>query len=545
MTPGLMMNRPLMISDIIEFAAEAHPAATITSVSPEEGVHRYTYGAARERIRRLAGSLPALGVRPGDRVATLALNGHRHLELYYGIAGIGAVCHTLNPRYAPHMLQQVIATAGDRVLFFEPRFWPLVARIELPPGCRLVAMTDDGRLAQDMRGLGVTAYETLLEEARAIEAWPVLDEATAAGLCHTSGTTGRPKGVLYSQRSTVLHALMSLASGLGAFADASRTILPVVPLFHVNAWGLPHSAPLRGNPLVLPGPALDGASLFGLMDRERVHSAWGVPTVWVDLLAEMRRQGRRPEGLSEVLVGGAAPSPAMIRAFEDEFGVGVVQGWGMTEMSPLGTLSPTGPALAGQSREEAVAATARQGRRVFGVELRIVDASGRDLPRDGAARGELLVRGHAVAAGYLDDPEATADAFAEGWFRTGDIATIAPDGTLAVVDRTKDVIKSGGEWISSLEIEAAASGIEGLGPCAAVAVPDSRWGERPVLVVAGCPASGPSEAEILAQLSARLERWKVPDRVHFVAALPLSANGKVAKAALRRVVAAPAEPVPA
>jgi fatty-acyl-CoA synthase len=535
MLKGMMMDRPLSIPAILDFAAEVHPGGSIVSVATEGGIHRTTYGDIRSRVARLAHALRGLGIEPGDRVATLAWNGYRHFELYYAISGIGAVCHTINPRLFPDQLAYIVNHAADRILFFDITFAPLVAalRPRFPKDLVLVAMTGPETMPHQAGLDGLLSYEELLAGRPDTITWPEFDENAAAGLCYTSGTTGEPKGVLYSHRSNVLHAFGCIVGTPTAFGDG-RSILPVVPLFHVNAWGLPYSAPLSGTSLVFPGAKLDGASLFDLMESERVPSSWGVPTVWLGLLNEMKIRGRKPEGLCQVIIGGSAAPRPMIEAFEREFGIDVRHGWGMTEMSPVGTIGTLAPAMEKLPLEERIDIKARQGRRIFGVEMKIVDENGRELPKDGQSSGELFVRGPAIASGYYNNEAATAAALdADGWFGTGDVAKITPDGFLVIVDRTKDLVKSGGEWISSIDLENTAIGCPGVAQCAVIAVPHPRWGERPLLVVVPAAGAAPKKEDVLAFIAGRVAGWQVPDDVLFVETLPLTATGKVSKLQLR------------
>ena len=532
---GQMMNRPLLISSIIDFATEVHGTTEVISSTVEGGIHRYTFRDSRRRIARLANALKAMGIGPGDRVATLAWNGYRHFELYYAISGIGAVCHTINPRLFPDQLTYIVNHAQDRILFFDLTFAPIVAKMQgnWPKEMRYVAMTDRSRLPDLEAPRGILAYEDLLEgQSEEIE-WPDFDENAAAVLCYTSGTTGDPKGALYSHRSTLLHA-MSKIIGSGEGFRQGRKILPVVPLFHVNAWGLPYAAPLAGAPIVFPGPKLDGPSLFDLMDGEQAFSGWGVPTVWLGLLAEMKARGRKPRGFEEVIIGGSAAPLPMIQSFERDWGVRVVHGWGMTELSPVGTMCRLAPDAAELPFDELMALKARQGRRLFGVEMKIVDDSGKRLPHDGEAAGELFVRGPTVISGYFANEAASAKAFdKEGWFGTGDVAKITPEGHLVIVDRTKDLIKSGGEWISSIDVENAALAHPGVANCAVIAMPHPRWTERPLLVVVKKQGASATKEEIVGFLATRIAKWQLPDDIAFVEALPLTATGKVSKRNLR------------
>ncbi len=531
MLTGLMMHRPLLVTDILDYAAEIHPDQEVVSSTVEGGLHRASYPQLRRRIARLAHALRGLGVGPGDRVATLAWNGYRHFELYYAIAGIGAVCHTLNPRLSAEQFAYVVNHAADRLLFFDVTFAPLLAafRDHLPPGLRTVAMCAPDAVPEG----GHASYEALLEGQPETIDWPELPEEAACALCYTSGTTGEPKGVLYSHRAMVLHSLF-LAASLSRVYGEGRRVLPVVPLFHANAWGIPYVAPLTGVSIVMPGPRLDGPSLWELMEGERVTCAFGVPTVWLGLLAEMEARGRKPAALDTVVIGGSAAPRRMIERFMADFGVDVIHGWGMTEMSPVGTLSRLTPRMEAQSLPRRIELKARQGRRMFGVEMKIVDEQGAELPRDGAATGELLVRGNGVASGYFENPAAGAAALApDGWFRTGDVAAIDPEGFLHIADRTKDLIKSGGEWISSIDVENIAIAHPGVANCAVIAVPHPKWDERPLLVVQRAKGADPEPEELRAHLARHLAGWQVPDDVVFLDELPLTATGKVSKKSLR------------
>ena len=532
MLNGLMMERPLLISDIIRYAAEVHPDAEVVSSTVEGGIHRYTYRQSLARISQLAHALRALGIEPGDRVATLAWNGYRHFELYYAISGIGAVCHTINPRLFAEQIIYITHHANDKILFSDLTFLPLIEKLrdKLPPSMKVVAMSDRAHMPA---GASMPCYEDMLAGQPETYDWPVLDERTAAGLCYTSGTTGEPKGALYSHRSSFLHSFSVLLPNRKSFGPGVK-VLPVVPLFHVNAWGLPYSSPMSGTTLVFPGPKLDGASLFDLMDGEAVDASWGVPTVWQGLLAEMTKRGRGPKGLHTVFVGGSAAPPSMIQAFERDYGIEMFHGWGMTEMSPVGTCSQLTPAERQLPPEAQWKLKHAQGRRLFGVDLKIVDDSGHPLPHDGTASGELHVRGNTVISGYFDNEKASREAFdKEGWFRTGDIATISPDGRLTIVDRSKDLIKSGGEWISSIDVENAAMACPGVATCAVIGIAHPKWDERPLLVVVAKEGQATDKRAILEVLATKIAKWQVPDDVVFVSALPLTATGKVSKKDLR------------
>jgi fatty-acyl-CoA synthase len=539
---GLMMHRPLRVADILTYAEEVHGDAGITSATVEGGLHRQDYRATADRARRLGKALGRLGIGRGDRVATLAWNGYRHMELYYAVPGIGAICHTLNPRLSAEQLVYITGHAEDRALFLDATFVPLVEALaeRLPQGLRYVILADRAHMPETSLP-GALCYEELLAAEDALLDWPEFPEETAAGLCYTSGTTGNPKGSLYSHRSQVLHALMVAATVPTCMAPGRR-IMPVVPLFHANSWGLAHAAPLTGATLVMPGPHLDGASVYELIEAEQVQSAWGVPTVWLGLLAEIRRRGQPPEGFGELVVGGSAAAPALIRAYE-ELGVDVVHAWGMTEMSPIGTLGFLPPRLREAPLDERVRAKATQGRRIFGVEMKITGEDGARLPHDGVASGELFVRGNNVVAGYYGNEAASRAAIdAEGWFGTGDVARITPEGYLVITDRSKDLIKSGGEWISSIDVENLALAHPAIANCAVIAVPHPKWEERPVLVAVAAEGADPDSAAVLRHLGEGLAKWQLPDDVIWVDSLPLTATGKVSKLTLRERYAGHALP---
>jgi len=535
MLKGQMMDRPLLVSSLIDYAAEVHSTSQIVSATVEGDVHRQTYAETRARVARLANALLKLGVKPGDRIATLAWNTHRHFELYFAISSIGAVCHTINPRLFPEQMTYIVNHAQDTMLFLDTTFVPLVQKLKstFAPIRTYVALADPAHMPADDAIPGLLCYETLLADSAADIVWPEFDENAACALCYTSGTTGDPKGALYSHRSNVLHALFVLAATQGSFLP-TRPVLPVVPLFHANAWGLPFIATLSGSPFVMPGPKLDGPSLFELMDAEKVWGGWGVPTVWLGLLDEMKKRGRKPDGLSRILTGGSAIARATLEIYERDYGVDIIHGWGMTEMSPVGTLTQMTPQERALPFDRQMDIKSRQGRRIYGVEMKIVDANGKQLPNDGISQGELFVRGAAVISGYFENEAATRAAIdKDGWFGTGDVATITPDGWLVLVDRTKDLVKSGGEWISSIDVENVAIGCPGVANAAVIAVPHAKWAERPLLVVVKAPGANPTKEEVLAHVATKLARWQVPDDVVFVDTLPLTATGKISKKDLR------------
>ncbi|MBY6160673.1 long-chain-fatty-acid--CoA ligase [Mameliella alba] len=531
---GMMMHMPLRIIEILDYAAQAHPGGEIVSVRTEGDIHRETYAQAYARSAQLAHGLAALGVGQGDRVATLAWNGYRHFELYYAISGMGAVCHTINPRLSAEQMLYIIGHAEDSVLCIDLTFVPIVEALaeHLPAGLKLVVLTDRAHMPDSK--LDLLCYEELLDGQPETYDWPILPEDSAAGLCYTSGTTGNPKGALYSHRSTVLHALYLAVTVPRSLHEGAR-ILPVVPMFHVNSWGLPYAAPLVGASLVMPGGKLDGASVFDLMEAESVTASWGVPTVWLGLRAEVEQRDAVPSALDQLVIGGSAAPRAMIEFFEKR-GVDVCHAWGMTEMSPVGTTGQLTGAMKDLPFEDRMALKAKQGRRVFGVEMRVDGEDGRPVPNDGQTAGELHVRGNTVIAGYFRNEEASANSFdADGWFGTGDVSVIDEHGFLTIQDRSKDLIKSGGEWISSLDLENIAMAHPKVANCAVIAVPHPKWEERPLLVVVPRDAGDPPQLdEIHAMMLDHIAKWQLPDAMECVEDLPLTATGKVSKLTLRK-----------
>ncbi len=531
---GLMTDSPLLISSLIRHAARVHGDQAIVSRSTEGPVHRTNYREVQARSQKLARALEALGVRPSDRVATLAWNNHRHLEVYFAVSGMGAICHTLNPRLFPEQLLYILQHAGDVLLLCDLTFLPLAEKLApLCPALRgVVALTDREHLPAGAPPT-LHAYEDLIADQPADFVWPVFDEHTASSLCYTSGTTGDPKGVLYSHRSTLLHSFTIALPDLFSLSE-HETVLPVVPMFHVNAWGIPYAAAMTGTRLVLPGPKLDGESLVELFETERVTMTAGVPTVWMALLNYMRQTGRRFSTLKRVIVGGSAAPESMVRAFQDEFGVEVRHAWGMTETSPLGTFCSLTPEMRSWPEDRRVAVQLKQGRPAFGVELRIVDDAGQPLPEDGAAAGDLQIRGPWVASSYFNEAHSPAH-HDGGWFSTGDVATIDPAAYMQITDRSKDVIKSGGEWISSIALENLAMGFAGVAEAAVIGVPHAKWAERPLLIVVRRPGAEVDPGALLGHLAPHVPRWWLPDAVEFVDAIPHTATGKVSKLQLREL----------
>ncbi len=530
---GLMMEAPLLITSLIRFAAQFHSDTAIITRSVEGGgeLRHSTYAEVYARTQRLANALIAAGIKPGDRVATLAWNTDRHLELYYAISGIGAVCHTLNLRLGDEELVYILNHAEDRMLFFDPDQSATALRVlsKAPSVQRSVVMSDAAHRPEGLTD-DIIDYESFIGAHDESFSWPDFEENTAASMCYTSGTTGNPKGVLYSHRATVLHAMAScFASTMNLKTE--DVVLPVVPMFHVNAWGIPYSAPIAGAPLVMPGAKLDGVSLFDLMDETQVTLALGVPTVWMGLLDRMDKLGRKPNGLERVLIGGAAASADMINRFELDHGVTVHHAWGMTEMSPLGTVNSLKPKFWDLPRERQMPIKIKQGRVVYGVDMRIVDDAGNDLPQDGTAEGRLLVRGPWIVREYFkaDESALTPD----GWFDTGDIATLDADGYMHITDRAKDVIKSGGEWISSVGLENAAMGHAAIKHAAVIGVPHPKWQERPLLICVPESDDRPDIAQIRDYLADKVPKLWLPDALEWVEELPLGGTGKILKTELR------------
>ncbi|APE49084.1 long-chain fatty acid--CoA ligase [Delftia sp. HK171] len=536
---GLMQSQPLLISSLIDFADRHHGDAEIVSRRVEGDIHRYTYRDLARRSRQLANTLDGLGLQPGDRVASLAWNGYRHMEMYFGVSGSGRVLHTVNPRLHPDQVAWIINHAEDRVMCFDLTFLPIIQAVhaKCPTVRQWVALCDADRLPADSGIPGLVSYEDWIGGQPDQYQWPEFDENTASSMCYTSGTTGNPKAVLYSHRSTTLHAYAAALPDVMCIS-ARDSVLPVVPMFHVNAWGIPYSAALTGCKLVFPGPALDGKSLYELIEAEGVTYAAGVPTVWQMLLGHIRPGGLRFSTLKRTVIGGSACPPAMITAFQDEFGVEVLHAWGMTEMSPLGTLCTLKNKQLQLPKDEQMKILQKQGRAIYGVDMRIVDSDGTDQPWDGKSYGDLLVRGPWIVDSYFKgESPLVKDAQGRGWFPTGDVATIDPDGFMQITDRSKDVIKSGGEWISSIDIENIAMAHPAVAMAACIGMPHPKWDERPIVAVAKKPGAEVTREELLKFYEGKTAKWQIPDDVVFVDAIPLGATGKMLKTRLREQLA--------
>jgi len=529
---GQMMQQPLLISSLLVHAERHHGEQEVVSRRVEGDIHRETFRELAARSRRMANALAGLGVRPGDRVATLAWNGHRHMEAYYAVSGSGAVLHTLNPRLHPDQVVYIADHAEDRVLFFDLTFLPLIEAVasRVKTIKTFVAMTDRAHMPASSKVAGLLCYEELIDGASDDYEWPSFDENSASSLCYTSGTTGNPKGALYSHRSTVLHTYAAaLPDALNC--SARDSILPVVPMFHVNAWSLPYVACMVGAKLVFPGAGLDGKSLYELFESEKVTVSAGVPTVWQGLLAYVEANKLKFSTMTRTVIGGSACPPAMIRTFNEQYGVHVLHAWGMTEMSPLGTACTFKARHMALTQEERYAVMAKQGRAIYGVDMKIVGDDGRELPWDGEASGELLVRGPWIIRSYFKGEG--GDPLVDGWFPTGDVAKIDADGFMQITDRSKDVIKSGGEWIGSIDIENIAMAHPAVAMAACIAAQHPKWDERPLLVVMKKPGQEVSREELLKFFEGRIAKWWTPDDVVFVDAIPLGATGKMQKNKLR------------
>ncbi len=533
---GLMQQQALLISSLIDFADKHHADSEVVSRRVEGDIHRYTWSDVARRSRQVANALDAQKTPQGARIATLAWNGYRHLELYFGVSGSGRVLHTLNPRLHPEQLAWIVNHAEDHVLCFDMSFLPLVQAIhaQCPTVTQFVALCDADKLPGDTGIPHLQSYEAWIGDQAPTYEWPSLDENTACSLCYTSGTTGNPKGALYSHRSTVLHAYAAALPD-SMCISARDAILPVVPMFHVNAWGIPYSAAIAGAKLVFPGPALDGKSVYELIESERVTFAAGVPTVWQMLLGHMKPAGLRFSHLNRTVIGGSACPPAMIDAFRQDYNVDVLHAWGMTELSPLGTVCTLKNKHLSLPAEAQMKLRMKQGRCIYGIDMKIVDDSGHTLPHDGKSAGDLLVKGPWVIASYFKQEGESP--LVDGWFPTGDVATIDPDGFMQITDRSKDVIKSGGEWISSIDIENIAMAHPSVAMAACIGMRHPKWDERPIVCVVKKPNAALTRDELIQFYAGKTAKWQIPDDVVFVEAIPLGATGKMLKTRLREMLA--------
>jgi fatty-acyl-CoA synthase len=535
---GQMMQMPLMISSLIVHAARHFGDIEIVSKRAEGDLHRTTWAATELRSRKMAQALARLGCTSGDRVGTLAWNGYRHLEIYYGASGSELVCHTINPRLFPEQIAWIANDAADQVLFFDLTFLPLIEK--LAPAMKtvkhFVLMTDRAHMPAQTPVPNLLCHDELVEAEDGRYAWPEFDENTASSICYTSGTTGHPKGAVYSHRSTLLHAY---AAAMPDAMDLSSkdVVLPVVPMFHVNAWGLPYSSAMVGAKLVFPGPHLDGKSLYELFESEKVTFSGGVPTVWLGLVNYVKSNGLKFSTFKRTVVGGSAIPPAMMRTLEEDFGLEVIHAWGMTELSPLGTLSKLSAKHLELPAQEQHRILEKQGKVIFGIDMEIVDDDGKAQPWDGKSSGNLVVRGPWVIRNYFGiERSPLLDVEGEGrWFPTGDVATIDEDGYMQITDRSKDVIKSGGEWISSIDLENIAMAHPAVHEAAAIACRHPKWDERPLLVVVRKPGAQATAADILGYFEGRIAKWQIPDDVAFVDEIPHTATGKIQKLKLREL----------
>lgn len=530
MLVGEMMEAPLLISTLLDHAESVHPSAEIVSRRCEGDIHRYTMKDAAVRSRQVANALKRLGIKTGDRVATLAWNGYRHFEMYFGISGYGAVMHTINPRLFPEQLIYIINHAEDRWIFVDLTFVPLLEKIQEHLNVEgFVVLCDEDKMPETSLN-NALCYETLLAKESSDFAWPQFDERSAASMCYTSGTTGNPKGVLYSHRSTVLHALASISKDTLGLSSTS-CFLPVVPMFHVNAWGTPYAAAITGAKQVFPGAGMDGASIWELINAEKVDLLLGVPTVWLMLLNHMDSIGKKLDSVQNVVIGGAAAPISMIKKFQETHDAFVIHAWGMTETSPIGTVNSRNEYMDSLSEEERYQLQTKQGRPVYGVQIKIVDDEGTELPQDGTTYGRLLIKGPWIARSYYKHDD-NSD-FIDGWFDTGDVATIDPKGYMQIVDRSKDVIKSGGEWISSIDLENIAVGHPELAECCVIGARHPKWDERPLLLAMRKPDSSVTAEEVKSYLEGKIAKWWMPDAIIFVESLPHTATGKLLKKDLR------------
>ncbi|MSQ56932.1 MAG: fatty-acid--CoA ligase [Limnohabitans sp.] len=529
---ALMQSQSLSISSLIDFAEKHNGDVEIVSRRVEGDIHRSNWEQIAQRSRQVANSLDALHIQKGERVATLAWNGYRHLELYFGVSGSGRVLHTINPRLHPDQIAWIANHAEDQVLCFDMSFLPIVQQVHAKCNTikHWVSLCDESLLPKDSGIPHLVSYETWIAKQSNQYTWPIFDENTASSMCYTSGTTGNPKAALYSHRSTLLHAYAAALPDVMCLS-ARDSILPVVPMFHVNAWGIPYSAAMVGAKLVFPGPSLDGKSVYELIETEGVTFAAGVPTVWQMLLSHMKPSGLKFSKLNRTVIGGSACPPAMIHSFKEDYSVNVLHAWGMTEMSPLGTLCTLKNKHLSLPQDEQMNLLIKQGRVIFGVDMKIVNDEGHDQPHDGKCFGNLLVKGPWVLREYYKQEGGTP--LVDGWFPTGDVATIDPDGYMQITDRSKDVIKSGGEWISSIDIENIAMGHPAVAMAACVGMAHPKWDERPIVVVVKKQGQDVTREELLSFYDNKITKWQKPDDVVFVEAIPLGATGKMLKTKLR------------
>ena len=528
---GQMMHKPLLISSLLEHAERHNGDIEIVSKRVEGDIHRSNWKSIALRSRKLAQALARLGLQAGDCVGTLAWNGYRHIEIYYGVSGSQLVCHTINPRLFPQQVAWIIEDAQDKVIFVDSNIFPLIEKLAPMLACvkHVVVMAARENMPRESALTNLLCYEELLDAEDGQYQWPEFDENTAASICYTSGTTGNPKGAVYAHRSTVLHAFAAALPDAMCL-KATDTVLPVVPMFHVNAWGIPYAAALVGCKLVMPGPHMDGASLYNLFEQEKVTMSAGVPTIWLGLLNHVKANDLKFSTFKTTIIGGSACPPAMIRTFENDYGIEVIHAWGMTELSPIGTLGRLKSKHADWSTEDKQKLLEKQGKSIFGIDMRIVDTEGQVLPWDGKSPGDLEVRGHWVISSYFKVDKSPLH---DGWFPTGDVATIDPDGYMQITDRSKDVIKSGGEWIGSIDLENVLMGHPAVHEVAAIACAHPKWDERPLMVVVKKPGAEVSVAELLAFYEGKIPKWQTPDDVVFVDELPHTATGKIYKLKLR------------
>jgi fatty-acyl-CoA synthase len=530
--PGLMMDRPLLISSILEHAEAQHGQTQMVSRETHGPVFRYTIKECAARVKKLANALADLGLPPGTAIASLAWNNHRHVEIYYAVSGSGLVIHTCNPRLHLEQLIFIINHAEDRVLFFDSSFAPLVAGIaaRCPNIIAWICMTDADNMPALDAVANIYCYETFIASEDEDFEWPQFDERASAAICYTSGTTGNPKGALYSHRGIVLNAMTICMPGMLGLS-VREAMLPVVPMFHINGWCAPYGCLIGGAKLVLPGPRLDGPGLYEMMENERVTVSAGVPTVWLALLQYVEQHNLKFSSLKRVLSGGSAVPLTLIAKFDQQYGIEVRQGWGMTETTAAATISClTEEQMLSEPAQRHLAA-ANCGKTVFGIDIKVVAEDGSELPRDGESQGELMVRGQWIVSGYY---KSETSALRDGWFPTGDIATIDPHGTLQIRDRVKDLIKTGGEWISSIDLENTAIAHPAVAQCAVIGVKHPKWQERPLLFVVRKPGHALESADILCFLAERVAKWWVPEEVIFLDSLPVGGTGKVQKTVLRQ-----------